>query len=54
MMQGNMLFILVFLINTAHFGQKIPFFLEKSDVFQVEFKNSVLVLSDKNEKGSLM
>ena len=53
-MKRNILLILFFLISASNFGQKIPFWISKSNIFQDEYKNSVIVLSETNSKGELL
>ena len=44
---------LFFSISATFFGQQIPFEILKSAVFQDEFKDSVILLSEKNPNGEL-
>ncbi|WP_284650930.1 hypothetical protein [Flavobacterium terrisoli] len=48
-------FVFIFLgLSTVSYSQNIPFTLQKSALFQDEFRNSVLLLSEKNDKGELL
>lgn len=48
-------FLLIFYcFSSSFYAQKIPFWISKSNVFQDEFKNSVIVLSETNSKGELL
>ena len=48
-------FVILFLgLSTVSFSQNIPFTIQKSALFQDEFKNSILLLSEKNDKGELL
>lgn len=51
----KIIFFLAFLcISTSLNAQNISFQILKSDVFQDEYKNSVILLSEKNDKGELL
>jgi hypothetical protein len=45
------LLFLLFALSNSFFAQKIQYKLQKSEVFRDDFKNTNIVLSDKNSKG---
>lgn len=51
----KLFFLLLFSgFATVFYGQNIPFTISKSNVFQDEYKNSILLLSEKNDMGELL
>ena len=53
-MKKNISLYLLFFISLSAFGQQISCKISKSDIFQDEYKNSIMLLSEKNEKGDLV
>ena len=47
-MKKNIILLLFFLVSVTIFGQQIPYKISKSELFQDEFKDSVILLSEKN------
>ena len=52
-MKKNIILLLFFLVSVTIFGQQIPYKISKSELFQDEFKDSVILLSEKNPNGEL-
>lgn len=50
----KIILLLIGIVSTVSFGQNIPFTLQKALEFKDEYKASVIVFSDVNEKGNLL
>ncbi|UPT71976.1 MAG: hypothetical protein M0D53_06725 [Flavobacterium sp. JAD_PAG50586_2] len=53
-MKKNFFFLIFTFVSTITQAQDIAYSISKSDVFQDEFKNSVIILSETNSKGELL